>query len=113
MIPKAKLNDNPRLFNNLKNEINILTKIDSPNVVKLIDIQRTGNNFYLIMEICNGGDLDNLKELRTRFKEIEARIIIQQIVAGFKKIYEQQVMHRDLKLANILVHFPDNDFGVN
>lgn len=61
------------------------------------------------MELCNGGDLENLKELRGRFKEQEARMILQQLVAGFKEIYKMQVMHRDLKLANILVHFPNED----
>lgn len=67
----------PRLLNNLKNEINIMTKINSPSVVKLYDVQRTENNYYLIMEYCNGGDLENFKELRGRFKEQEARLIIQ------------------------------------
>ena len=61
------------------------------------------------MELCNGGDLENLKELRGRFKEQEARMILQQLVSGFKEIYKMQVMHRDLKLANILVHFPNED----
>ena len=61
------------------------------------------------MEFCNGGDLEKLKDLRRKFKEIEARIILQQLVSGFKEIYKQQVMHRDLKLANILVHFPEED----
>jgi serine/threonine-protein kinase ULK/ATG1 len=79
---------NPRLFNNLKNEINILTKINSPYVIKLVDIQRTENNYYLIMELCNGGDLENLKDIRGKLKEIEARIILQQLVAGFKEIYK-------------------------
>ncbi|CDW75810.1 protein kinase domain containing protein [Stylonychia lemnae] len=97
----------PRLFHNLKNEINILTKIQSPYVIQLYDLQRTENNYYLIMQLCNGGDLDNLKNLRGRFKEQEARIILQQIVMGFKEIYKKEVMHRDLKLANILVHFKD------
>lgn len=77
-------------------------------MIRLHDIQRTENNFYLIMELCNGGDLEGLKELRGgRFTELEARIILQQLVKGFKEIYKQQVMHRDLKLANILVHFPE------
>ena len=88
VVKKSSLT--PRLFNNLKNEINILTKINSPYVIKLNDIQRTENNFYLVMELCNGGDLENLKELRGgRFKELEARIILQQLVAGFKEIYKQ------------------------
>lgn len=78
----------PRLFTNLKNEINILAKIESPQVIKLHDIQRTENNFYLIMEFCNGGDLEKLKDIRGKFTEIEARIILQQLVAGFKEIYK-------------------------
>ncbi len=65
-----------RLFENLKNEINILAKINSPNVIKLVDIVRTENNFYLVMELCNGGDLEKLKEIRGKFSEIEARVIL-------------------------------------
>jgi serine/threonine protein kinase len=63
------------------------------------------------MEFCNGGDLAKLKELRGTFTEPEARIILQQLVAGFKEIYKSQVMHRDLKLANIMIHFPKENFS--
>ena len=62
------------------------------------------------MEYCNGGDLENLKEIRGKFTEVEARMILQQLVNGFKEIYKMNVMHRDLKLANILIHFPFEDF---
>lgn len=31
--------------------------LNSPNIVKLIDVLRTGNNYYIIAELCNGGDL--------------------------------------------------------
>ncbi len=80
-------------------------------MVRLKDLQKTGNNFYLIFDYCNGGDLDNLKEQRGHFSEEEARMILFSIVQGFKAIYDMQVMHRDLKLANILVHFPDLEIG--
>lgn len=109
VINRKKLNE--RLFNNLRNEINILMKIKSPYVIDLKDLQKTPNNFYLVMEYCNGGDLDNLRDIRGRFKEEEARIILQQIVYGFKEIYKQKVMHRDLKLANILINFPNEDLS--
>lgn len=105
----------PRLFNNLKNEINILAKINNQNVIRLHDIQRTENRFYLIMELCNAGDIENLKDLRGgRFTELEARIILRQLVSGFKEIYKQQVMHRDLKLANLLLNLPEYlyDLGI-
>jgi serine/threonine protein kinase len=103
----------PRLFNNLKNEINILAKINNQNVIRLHDIQRTENRFYLIMELCNAGDIENLKDLRGgRFTELEARIILRQLVSGFKEIYKQQVMHRDLKLANLLLNLPEYPYDL-
>jgi len=79
-------------------------------VVGFADINKTENNFYLFLEYCNGGDLDNLREQKGRFTEDEAKMILRQIVNGFRAIYEQKVMHRDLKLANILLHFPDIEF---
>ena len=75
VINKQKLDS--KLFNYLKNEIDLLAKINSPHVIKLIDIQRTQHNFYLIMEYCNGGDLEKLKMVKKRFTENEARVILQ------------------------------------
>ena len=53
----------------------------------------------------------NLKNVKRKFKEKEARIILKQLVEGFKEIYKKGVMHRDLKLANILVHLPLEDLS--
>ena len=93
------------LQQNLKSEIGILSRIRSPHVIGFYDIQKTLNNFYLFMQYCNGGDLDDLRQLRGRFTEQEARYFLSQIIKGFKAIHEMNVLHRDLKLANILVHF--------
>jgi serine/threonine protein kinase len=52
--------------------------ISSDHVVKLADGTKTANNIYLLMECCNGGDLDHLKKIRGgHLKEIEARMILQ------------------------------------
>ena len=103
IIKKANLN--PMLQQNLKSEIGILSRIRSPYVIGFYDIQKTMNNFYLFMQYCNGGDLDELRQLRGRFTEQEARYFLSQIIKGFKAIHDMNVLHRDLKLANILVHF--------
>lgn len=61
------------------------------------------------MKYCNGGDLDDLRQIRGRFSEQEARYFMSQIVKGFKAINDLNVLHRDLKLANILVNFKNAD----
>lgn len=66
-----------RLRDNLENEIKILNEIRHPNVVRLVDFQRTTNNYYLFFEYCNGTDLENLKKLRGKFTEPEARFIMR------------------------------------
>lgn len=51
--------------------------VDSENVIKLIDVNNTTKNYYLLLELCNGCDLNVLREKRGKFlPEIEARVII-------------------------------------
>ena len=91
---------------NLKNEIAIMAEIDSPYVVRLFDSTKTMKNIYLVQELCNAGDLDSYRKLRGgNLVEQEARLILKQILMGLAAIKEKQVMHRDLKLPNILVNF--------
>jgi len=66
----------PKLYDFIKNEIYILSKIDHVNVIKFIEILRTSNNFYLIYEYCNGGDLERLLKKRKLLPEKEANIIL-------------------------------------
>jgi serine/threonine protein kinase len=77
-------------------------------VVALKDATKTANNFYLAMELCNGGDLANLCQMRGGYlRENECRLLLCQVVKGIAAIKEKHVMHRDLKLPNIMMHFPD------
>ena len=77
------------------------------NVVSLFSATKTMSNYYLVLEHCNGGDLEGFLKARGGYlQEAEVNIILKQIVIGLQAIKEQNVMHRDLKLANILIHFP-------
>lgn len=40
-------------------EINIMKKLDHPNIIQFIDAKKTDNNIYLIMEYCDGGSLES------------------------------------------------------
>ena len=49
-----------KLFDLLNNEIEVLQNCNNNNIVKLFDIRITANNYYLVMEYCNEGDLEGL-----------------------------------------------------
>lgn len=79
-----------------------MSKIDHPNVVKLVDHFYEGNYVYLVMEYC---EQDLCKYLKNnRCDEKTALSIFKQLVLGFRELVKMGIIHRDLKPANILVN---------
>ena len=60
-----------------------------------------------MQEYANGYDLSVLLKVKQHVRQEEARIIIKQVVSGIKDVWALGIIHRDMKLANILLHFPD------
>ncbi|CAD8068731.1 unnamed protein product [Paramecium sonneborni] len=94
-----------------QNEYQIMQRLQHSNLVKLYQFQRTQNNMYFMMEYCEGGTLDSYIARKCPHKnqlkflaESEARIILSQIVNGYKAMYDQNIVHRDLKPSNILMN---------
>ena len=75
----------------------------------------TKNNYYVIQEFCEDGDLDKyLKNNKKQLPEYEAKKILIDILKGFKELVNLGVIHRDLKPENILLSkgkFKLSDFG--
>ena len=94
----------------LSNELNILKIINNPYLVKLEDLMRTSNNLYIVMEYCNGGDLSKclkkyLKINKKPFSEEIVQYLMRQIITGLRLLHSKKILHRDLKLDNILINF--------
>ena len=96
-----------------KNEINILRILNHPNIVKLEEIKMDENNYYIVMEYINGGELsDYLKKYIEKygkpFSEEIVQYLMKQIISALIYIHDLNIIHRDLKLENIMVDF-DNE----
>ena len=94
----------------LKNEINILQSLKHPNIVEFKDIKKTKNHYYIVMDFCNGGELSGaLEKYQLKygkpFPEDLVQYFMRQIVSAFKYIHGQGIMHRDIKLENILLNY--------
>ncbi|CAK67469.1 unnamed protein product (macronuclear) [Paramecium tetraurelia] len=85
----------------LKNEIQVLSLIDHPNLMKIYDTFETKNNRYLICEYCNERDLAEILD-STQFTETQTLEVFQQIAQGIKALHDKKIIHRDIKPANIL-----------
>ena len=94
----------------LTNEIKILHKLDHPNIVKFHSIKKTRKHFYIVMEYCNGGELSKaLEKYQEKYGKPFSQEIVQhfmrQIISAFKYIHANKIIHRDIKLDNVLINF--------
>ena len=105
-----KIEKNEDAFKYLKNEIYILQNLKHPNIVKYENIKKTSKHFYIVMEYCNGGELSKALEkyqkiYKKPFSQEIVQHIMRQIIDAFKYIHSQKIIHRDIKLENILLNF--------
>ena len=103
----------PKAKKYLDNEIKILKEVDHPNIIKLYEVKETTQFFYLIMELCNGGSLadrleEYIKKNKKPFPEETVQYLMKQIMSAINYLHSRNILHRDIKLDNILVNF-DND----
>jgi serine/threonine protein kinase len=113
-VDKKKVNSNPKLRKLFDTEMSIMSKISHPNILHLYEYLETANNYYLVINYCNGGDLEEHVKKNQNLGEEESIYFLMQIMNGFKELHKHKIMHRDFKLANIFLH-DDNiiigDFG--
>ena len=92
--------------------ISILKDIDHPNIIKLYEKKDKENEFYVIEEYCNGGNLrifldEYLKEKKVPFSEEIVQHLMRQIIDAVKYLHGKKIMHRDLKPEHILLNYSD------
>ena len=112
-LVKAKYMNNPKAKKYLDNEIAILKDINHPNIVKLIEIKDTNKYCYIVTEYCNGGSLSNClenyqEENNKAFPEEIVQYLMKQIMNAIRYLHKNRILHRDLKLDNILINY-DNE----
>ena len=100
----------------LKNEVEVLSKLHHPFINQILDNFETDTHFFIVMEyIC--GDLLSFIRKRNKLNEQIAKMIFKQIIEGLKYIHKKNIIHRDIKLDNILIDTTNTvkicDFGVS
>ena len=82
----------------LRNEISVLRSLDHPNVVHVIDAYDAGSTVYVVLDLCEGGDL----YARDPYTECEARAIARQLLGAVGYMHSRGIVHRDLKYENVM-----------
>jgi serine/threonine protein kinase len=92
-----------------------LKRIQHPHVVRLLDVFTTEKTETIVLECLSGGELFDYLVSRQRLSEREARKFVRQILSALQHCHGLGVIHRDLKLENLLLDGKGNvkvtDFG--
>jgi len=99
----------PHKMKMLKAEVDIMTKLDHPHVVRLHKVVDTDTKLYLVMELLTGGELFDRIVAKGHYSEADARTLTRTIVSTMGYLHSQGVAHRDLKPENILLATPAED----
>ena len=80
-----------------------MSKLHHPNIMHLYEFMETANNYYLVIQYCNNGDLETYLKKMGKLSEDEAVYFLMQIMNAFQVLHKNKIMHRDVKLANIFL----------
>ena len=88
---------------NLMNEVDILRKLDHPNIVKITDFYSLKTEYNIITEYCQEGEFFDEIKAQSPFSEAMAAWYLKQILSAVSYCHSMNIIHRDLKPENILI----------
>jgi serine/threonine protein kinase len=107
VIDKTKLT--PKDVESIVMEINLLSTIDHPNVLRMYDHHSEKDKVYIVTELCEGGELFDRITQREYYAESDAQTVLRDIAKALQHCHAKKIVHRDLKPENILLLTPDAD----
>lgn len=114
--PQPPIDPHVVAYRTLSKEVRILMRLDHPNIVHLHQVIDMDGEIYLIMDFANGGELIDYIASHKRLGEKEGRKFFRQLISAIDHCHRAGVVHRDLKLENILLTTDKNlllsDFGL-
>ncbi|KAL6069740.1 Protein kinase domain,Protein kinase-like domain,Serine/threonine-protein kinase, active site [Balamuthia mandrillaris] len=110
VVDKRNVSENFK--KNLDREIQILIRVDHPNIVCLKDLYDAGDKFLFVMELVTGGELFDRIVQKGSYSEDDAKELVKRIVRGVHYLHTNNIAHRDLKPENLLLKSKDDDAEV-
>lgn len=115
IIKKESLGNNPSRLAKIHREVNILRGLSHPNIVHLHDMIGDDSRIGIVLEYASGGELFDYILNHRYLKDNAARRLFAQLISGVGYLHKKGIVHRDLKLENLLLDRHRNiiitDFG--
>ena len=111
-IPESTI----QFLSSFQKEILLLMRLDHPNVIKMHQIIDSPTETFVVMDLAHGGELADFITTSGKLPEKESRRLFRQLISALDHVHSANIVHRDLKLENILLDRNRNilltDFGL-
>ena len=95
--------NHPQRWVQVQEEVKILQQVRHKNIIKFFEYLKTDKYDLYFMELCQGGDLLQYVKRRKKLDEPIAKFLFRQIIVGLGYLHKKNIIHRDIKLENILI----------
>lgn len=112
VVSKRKLSEED--YASLLTEIEILSSLNHPHIIKLYETFDEGSDFYIVTELVEGGELFDRIVSKAHYTEKEARDLFKIFLETLAYMHKEGIVHRDLKPENLLLcsEFDDSDIKI-
>ncbi|KAI0158172.1 hypothetical protein GGR57DRAFT_500287 [Xylariaceae sp. FL1272] len=115
LIRRDSVGNNPSRLAKIYREVSILRGLSHPNIVRLHEMSETERHIGIVLEYASGGELFDYILNHRYLKDPAARRLFAQLISGVGYLHKKGIVHRDLKLENLLLDRNRNiiitDFG--
>ena len=118
-LMKKELAANEQFVADFTREARAAAALNHPNIAQILSFgktEETHGQYYIVMELLEGGSLDHMIETHKRVAELDVLNIGIQVASALKAAYQRGVIHRDIKPGNILFNSESQakvvDFGL-
>jgi protein-serine/threonine kinase len=115
LIRRDSVGGNPSRLAKIYREVDILRGVSHPNIVRLHEMSETERYIGIVLEYASGGELFDYILTHRYLKDNAARRLFAQLISGVGYLHKKGIVHRDLKLENLLLDRNRNiiitDFG--
>ena len=102
-IEKRKILEHPRNLNSMYLEIQVMRKLNHPNIIKLYEVYENEVYLHLVIEYLKGGEILQRLQNKGIYSEKDASLTIKCLLEALKYCHERNIIHRDLKPENLIL----------
>ncbi len=104
-IEKSRVLSTPAALTMTQNEILILRRLDHQYIMKLYEVYESKSSIHLILEYLKGGALVERMKAHAMFSEGDTSRLMRCVFEGLDYCHTRSILHRDLKLENLLLAY--------